>query len=85
MRDIDFCLGIAIIDIIINSCKNYPLTKDIYYLFLRKDKRYYYYKYYLVLSEKYNHKNNENECAEKINKCIKYNDAIILGDKEFHN
>ena len=85
LRDIDFCLGIAIIDIILNSFKNYPLTKDIYYHYLRKDKRFNYYKCYLVQSERYNDKTNENEYAEQINKCIKYNDGIVLGNKEFHN
>ena len=87
VRDIDFCLGKAILAIINNACKNYPfgLKTDILRSFMNKEKRFIFYKLYDVQSKRLNENNIENDQIKTYNKSIKYNDTIVLGDKEFHN
>ena len=85
IRDIDFCLGKAILDIIINTCNNYPLKNEIYYLYLNKEKRFYFYKSYAVQAKKQNDNKIENEQVKAINKSIKYNDTIVLGNEKYHS
>ena len=83
LRDIDFCLGHLIVNILINYCKNYPLKNEITYPYISKERRYnYYYMYASFLKRDYNITNNEELI---LNNSIKYNDTIVMGDSNFHN
>ena len=82
LRDIDFCLGVAILDIIHNACRNYPSEFEITPSYMNKEKRLIFYKVYSIEAKKIN--DIEDEQAEAYNKAIKYNDTIVLGDTNFH-
>jgi len=82
LRDLDFCLGMAIIDIIHNACKNYPSQFEIAPSYINKDKRVIFYKVYSIQASKIN--DFEDEQAKAYNQAIKYNDAIVLGNNNFH-
>ena len=84
-RDIDFCLGKAIIDTINNACTDYPLQSVINQNYLNKEKRFVFYKIYAIEARKQNNNDFEDEQAKTYNKSIKYNDTIVLGDEHFHN
>ena len=84
LRDIDFCLSKVIVDIIIDSCQNYPLKPEIKITFFTNDVRYYFYRSYTALITTFG-KKNEDEQIKAYNKAIKYNDIIVLGDKQFHD
>ena len=47
-RDIDFCLGQVIINILIYYCKDYPLKFEITHPYLNKEKRWRYYSLYAI-------------------------------------
>ena len=85
LRDIDFCLGKVIIDIIKNSCKNYPLELDIYNTYSDNEKRSFLYKLYRAIVKLYNENKQEDEYIKAYNKAIKYNDTIVLGEEQFFN
>ena len=82
LRDIDFCLSLAIIDIIHNSCQNYPSQFEITPSYLNKDKRIIFYQVYSIQAKKIN--DIEDEQAKDYNAAIKYNETIVLGDNNFH-
>ena len=82
LRDIDFCLGKFIIDIIQNNnCENYlsqfKITPNIY----NKERRYIAYLNYTIQAAKQNDINQ----AKAYNLAIKFNHTIVLGDNLFHN
>ena len=84
LRDIDFCLGKFIIDIIQNNnCENYlsqfKITPNIY----NKERRYIAYLNYTIQAAKQN--DIENNQAKAYNLAIKFNHTIVLGDNLFHN
>ena len=82
LRDLDFCLGMAIIDIIHNACKNYPSQFEIAPSYINKDKKVIFYKVYSIQASKIN--DFEDEQAKAYNQAIKYNDAIVVGNNNFH-
>ena len=87
IRDIDFCVGKVLFDILNTYCNNYPLLFKIIYPYIYNERRY---KYYLQYSYRLKDVNinigaeNEKEC-KALNKAIKYNDTVVIGDKNFHN
>ena len=86
LRDIDFCLGKLFLNILINYCPNYPLKFEITHPYISKEKRLGYYILYSVHLKKLNENPNGESDEEKIlNKSIKYNDTIVIGDNNFHN
>ena len=82
-RDIDFCLGQVIINILIYYCKDYPLKFEITHPYLNKEKRWRYYSLYAIdIKIDYNIKNKDEQI---LNNTIKYNNTIVMGDYNFHN
>jgi len=82
LRDIDFCLSVAIIDIIHNTCQNYPPQFEITSSYANKDKRIIFYNIYSIQAKKIN--DIQDEQAKDFNEAIKYNNTIVLGDNNFH-
>ena len=82
MRDIDFCICLLIHNILI-LCRNYPLYSEIYSCIITET-RFTYYKCYILHLIKDN-KIPDNEQEKIFNKSIKYNDTIVIGDKNFHD
>ena len=87
LRDIDFCLGISLKNILIYLSNKYPFAKLIEDLYCDKDQRFYFLSIYSTQHLKMNDNinENENEQLKTYNKSIKYKDTIVLGDKQFHN
>ena len=83
LRDIDYCLGITLIEMIDIFCAEYPLKLEIKKPFLLKEKRNYIYRDYEIRSK--NIDDIETEEEKIYNKAIKYNDTIVFGDKHFHD
>ena len=83
IRDIDFCLGKLFLNIFIGYCKDYPLKFELTHPYISKEKRLAYYILYTSHQEKYN--DNEKEEEKLLNKTIKYNDTLVIGDNIFHN
>ena len=83
IRDIEFCLGRVIFNILGYYCKDYPLKFKIVHPYISMEKRIHYYTIYSVPSERDN--NIEEQQEKSLNKSIKYNDTIVIGDQNFHN
>ena len=83
IRDIDFCLGKFILCILNNYC-NYPYKFELTHPYINKEMRFSYYTLYTQHLKKDND-NNETEELKALNKAIKYNDTIVIGDEDFHN
>ena len=83
LKDIDFSLGLTIIDILNGFCKDYPFNLEFKIPFIYKEQRIAFYKMYIPDAEKQN--DIENDQAKAYRKAITYNDTIVLGDKNFHN
>ena len=85
LRDIDFCIGIALIDIIRAYLGfNYPLTKTIHKLYLGKELRYSLNNLYSIQEKKLNDDKSKDKPMIVYNNSIKFKDTIVLGDKQFH-
>ena len=86
LKDIDFCVGVALIDIIESYLGNdYPLTEKISQFYRIKEQRFSKYKIYKI-NVKCLNENKSNDLQLKVyNEAIKFKDTIVLGDKHFHN
>ena len=84
LRDIEFCLEIAIIDIINKYKINYPSQFEIYPSILNKDKRIKFYTLY-TFNIQIQNKIFFDEQANEYNESIKYKETIVLGEQKFHN
>ena len=84
LKDIDFCLCKVIIDNFRGLSNDYPFKSQIISTYLNNDKRFLFYLEYQVQTTRHKGK-IEDEQAKAYNKAIKYNDTIVLGDKQFHN
>ena len=83
-RDISFCLGRFVYNIFYYYCKNILCKAEILNPYMAIEKRLSHYGCYSLFS-KYD-KDIKNEEESKIfNKAIKYNDTVVIGDKNFHN
>ena len=85
LRDIDFCLGKFIIHIFQLLSNIYPFKSQIMTTYFNKDKRFLLYLEYQVQTTRQRQNKIEDEQAKAYNKAIKYNDTIVLGDKQFHD
>ena len=83
IRDMDFCLGKFILYILNNYC-SYPFKFELTHPYIKKEMRFMYYTLYTEHLKKDND-NNETEELKNLNKSIKYNDTIVIGDEDFHN
>lgn len=83
IRDIDFCITQIIFNILTNYCQDYPLKGEIIKTFLNKDKRFFYFLLYQVISQE-KIDNNESEEKKLLNNTIKYKDTVVIGDQGFH-
>ena len=83
IRDIEFCLGKILLNIFCYYCKDYPLKFEITHPYINLEKRL---SYYTVYSLNLQINNNIKDEQEKpLNKAIKYNDTIVIGEKNFQN
>ena len=82
IRDMDFCLGKFILYILNTYC-NYPYKVELIQSYSRKDMRFLYYTLYTQHLKRDND-NNETEELKSLNRSIKYNDTIVIGDEDFH-
>ena len=83
IRDIEFCLGKILFNIFSYYCKDYPLKFKITHPYINMEKRLAYYTIYslnLQINE-----NIEDEQEKPLNKAIKYNDSIVIGDQIFQS
>ncbi len=79
-RDIDFCLCKFIYNII-NLCTNFPLKNEIFHYMCRDNQFCDYINYGLHLQK--DNITPETEDEKIFNQAIKYNDTIVIGDKNF--
>ena len=80
IRDIDFCLGRFLVNVL-GLCGNYPLFSDVS-RYIRTEIRYRDYIFYSLHLKKDNI-TPENEQEKIFNEAIRYNDTIVIGDKNF--
>ena len=83
LRDIDFLLGITILYMLNNFCKNYPFNLEFKIPFIYKEQRIDFYKLYGSIIKCPNYENNSQ--LKEYRKAITYNDTIVLGNKNFHD
>ena len=83
IRDMDFCLGKFMLYILNHYC-NYPYEFELTHPYISKEMRFSYYTLYIQHLKK-DKDNNETEELKTLNKAIKYNDTIVIGDEDFHN
>ena len=79
-RDIDFCLYLFMLNIVV-ALNAFPLSSEICQN-IKKEKRYINYRYYTLHLIKDNI-TPDNEQQKIFNNAIKYNDTIVIGDKNF--
>jgi hypothetical protein len=80
-RDMDFCLC-RFIQFILNMCKNYPFISEInHYINTEKIRCRNYIFYYLHFIK--DNITPESEQEKIFNQAIRYNDTIVIGDKNF--
>ena len=82
IRDIEFCLGKIIFNILSYYCQNYPLKYEITHPYINMEKRLFYYSVYSMNLTKNN--NFKDEQQKSLNKALKYNDTIVIGDNNFY-
>ena len=85
LKDIDFCLCKSIIDLLDTICNNYPLKNEMKECYLYHERRFVFYKEYADQAEMQNNNIIEVEQEKIYNNAIKYNNTIVLGDKQFHD
>jgi len=80
-RDMDFCLS-KFMQNTLNMCKNYPFISEIDHYINTEEVRFRNYIFYYLHLKKDNII-PENEQEKIFNQAIKYNDTIVIGDKNF--
>ena len=85
LKDIDFCLCKIIVNFFQDLSNDYPLKSEIINTYLNNDKRLFFYLGYQTQIVRQKQNKNEDEQTKAYNKAIKFNNTIVLGDKQFHN
>ena len=85
LKDIDFCLCKIIVNFFLDLSNDYPLKSEIINTYLNNDKRLFFYLGYIAQISRQKQNKNEDEQTKAYNKAIKFNNTIVLGDKQFHN
>ncbi len=80
IRDIEFCLGNIIMNILGYYCKNYPLKFEYTHPYVTMEKRLFYYILYSMSSKSGNNMGDE---QKKLNESIKFNNTIVIGVQIF--
>ena len=85
LTDIDFCLCKIIVNFFQDLSNDYPLKSEIINTYSNNDKRLFFYLGYQTQIFRQKQNKNEDEQTKAYNKAIKFNNTIVLGDKQFQN